>query len=1099
MSERLRNSGIDIVGDVPWGTHFCQFYQTKEDLMDILVPYFKAGLENNEFCMWVTSQPLGVEEAKEAMRRAIPDIDVYLEKGQIEIISYSNWYVNKGIFNSQRVLNGWIEKLNQALANGYDGLRLTGNTFWLEKKDWDDFVNYDKEIDRIIGSYRMTALCAYSLDKCSATEIIDIAINHQSSLVKKEGKWKKIESSGRKNIEEAAIQVTKDWEKPFDAVPDLIAVTDTEYQVARAKRAMAARLGVTTEESVGETCCRVVHGTDELPSFCPHRQLLKDGREDTKEAHEDNLGGDFIVSISPRHDSEGKLIGCIHVVRDITERKRLEEQTRWRAEEVETIMEVAPVAIWIGHDPQCHNITGNRMANELYEAEVGENVSANVTPVRRFFRKGRELTADELPMQEAALKDIDVRNVEFDVLLPSGEWRGLLGSASPLHDADGRVRGSVGAFINITERKQAEEALRESEEKYRNLMETANEGIWILELILDAEARTTYVNQKMAEMLGCSQEAMIGKSVRDFTDEEGKAIFEMNMKRRRQGINESHEFKLLRKDGLPLWALVNSKALFDKDGKFIGSMSMLTDITKRKEAETKLKETLDNLENLVKERTAELEKAYKSLKESENSLAEAQRMAHLGHWDWDIVTDEIYWSNEVSRILGLDPQKFGVTYNTFLSYVHPEDRKYVNNAVIEALNGKPYRIDHRIISADGEERVVHSRGEVIFDEKNSPVRMKGIAQDITERKKTERALELSEERYRIITEQTGQLVYDCDIKEEATDWAGNIKELTGFASGEFGSMSLKSWLSRIHPEDRKRLLESYKKYLRSGDAYSTEYRFRKKNEEYIYFEDNGICLKDEKGNVNRILGVIKDITERKQAEETLEKIETARKKEIHHRIKNNLQVISSLLDLQAEKFRNRECVEDSEVLEAFGESQDRVMSIALIHEELHEGKGNDTLNFSPYLKRLAKNLFQTYRLGNADTRLNIDLEENIFFDMDTAVPLGIIINELVSNSLKHAFPGRNKGVIRIKLCREKSAEYTNNIQGNKKEGCKDTNFILTVSDNGIGMSESFNSESSDSLGIQLVTILVDQLGGELELKRDSGTEFVIRFTVEEKQ
>ncbi len=147
----------------------------------------------------------------------------------------------------------------------------------------------------------------------------------------------------------------------------------------------------------------------------------------------------------------------------------------------------------------------------------------------------------------------------------------------------------------------------------------------VLEWILDAEARTTYVNKKMAEMLGYSREEIIGKSVRDFTDEKDKAVFEMNMKRRRQGINESYEFKLLRKDGLPLWVLVNSKSLFDKYGKLIGSMSMLTDITGRKEAETKLKETLDNLEKLVKERTIELEKAYKSLKESEKGLAEAQK------------------------------------------------------------------------------------------------------------------------------------------------------------------------------------------------------------------------------------------------------------------------------------------------------------------------------------------------------------------------------------------------------------------------------------------------------------------------------------------
>ena len=129
------------------------------------------------------------------------------------------------------------------------------------------------------------------------------------------------------------------------------------------------------------------------------------------------------------------------------------------------VMEVAPVAIFIGHDPQSHNITGNRMANELYEAEAGENVSANATYVRRLFCKGREITADELPMQKAALKDIEVRDVELDMLLPSGKRRVILGSASPLHDTDGHVRGSIGAFMDITERKRMEEELHQSEER----------------------------------------------------------------------------------------------------------------------------------------------------------------------------------------------------------------------------------------------------------------------------------------------------------------------------------------------------------------------------------------------------------------------------------------------------------------------------------------------------------------------------------------------------------------------------------------------------------------------------------------------------------
>lgn len=134
MEAKLRKTGIDLIGNVSWGTHFCQFYQTKEDLIDILVPYFKAGLENGEYCMWITSDLLSDQEAKEALRKVVHDIDGYLKQGQIEIIPYTEWYIKGGSFDSERILNGWVEKLNQARGKGYDGLRMSGNTFGLKKK-----------------------------------------------------------------------------------------------------------------------------------------------------------------------------------------------------------------------------------------------------------------------------------------------------------------------------------------------------------------------------------------------------------------------------------------------------------------------------------------------------------------------------------------------------------------------------------------------------------------------------------------------------------------------------------------------------------------------------------------------------------------------------------------------------------------------------------------------------------------------------------------------------------------------------------------------------------------------------------------------------
>ena len=237
---------------------------------------------------------------------------------------------------------------------------------------------------------------------------------------------------------------------------------------------------------------------------------------------------------------------------------------------------------------------------------------------------------------------------------------------------------------------------------------------------------------------------------------------------------------------------------------------------------------------------------------------------------------------------------------------------------------------------------------------------------------------------------------------------------------------------------------------------------------------------EQQEDLEAVAPAVMQALQRKRAEIAMAEMDRIWIKEIHHRIKNNLQVISSLLDLQAEKFRNKK------VLEAFRESQSRVLSMSLIHEELYKGEGTDTLDFSEYLKKLAENLFQTYSFRSKNIHLCMDLEENTFFDMDTAIPLGIIVNELVSNSLKHAFTEK-EGEIRIKLCREEKNNETHKSL-----------FSLTISDNRKGIPENVELESLESLGLQLVSILVDQLDGKIELKREHGTEFRITLDVAER-
>src|ERR1700682_6637223 len=196
MTTELRKTGISVVGDVPWGTHFCHFYETKQDLLDTLVPYFKAGLESKEFCVWVVSDSelITVEEAKGALAQAVPALDQHLSDKNIEILSGLDWYLEKDVCNLERVTSAWDAKLKRALARGYDGMRVSGDTFWLEEKYWKDFCDYEKQINESMTDRSMTVLCTYPLSKSGATEVLDVVQTHQFAIARRQGAWEVIET-----------------------------------------------------------------------------------------------------------------------------------------------------------------------------------------------------------------------------------------------------------------------------------------------------------------------------------------------------------------------------------------------------------------------------------------------------------------------------------------------------------------------------------------------------------------------------------------------------------------------------------------------------------------------------------------------------------------------------------------------------------------------------------------------------------------------------------------------------------------------------------------------------------------------------------------
>ncbi len=359
------------------------------------------------------------------------------------------------------------------------------------------------------------------------------------------------------------------------------------------------------------------------------------------------------------------------------------------------------------------------------------------------------------------------------------------------------------------ERELLEEALLESREKYRSMMEAMTDSTYMC----SPDYRIVYMNSAMIKWLGG-----------DFTGETCyRALHGLNEKcewcvqEKVQGGNLAETVIVSPRDGRSYH--VSHSPVFHADGS-ISKMTILRDITELKRAEEALRKARNELELRVKERTAELvetnerlnreieerKRSEEKAKRSEATLMEAQRIARLGNWTWNIVTNELHWPDEIYRMFGLTPLEFGVTYEVFLNSVHPDDRQFVINAVDAALyHNKPYSIDHRIVLPDGTNRVVHEQAEITFDDNGKPIRMIGTVQDITERKQVEEALQQSEAQLRRLSSQL------LEVQEgERKRIAGELHDSIGqsLTAIKFGLENALDRISRHGANESLKLLEA---------------------------------------------------------------------------------------------------------------------------------------------------------------------------------------------------------------------------------------------------------------------------------------------------
>lgn len=584
MGEKARKTGINIIGDAPWGTHFCQFYQTKEDLVDILVPYFRAGLENNEFCLWVTSEPLDAEYAKKALKKEVKNLDDYIKKGQIEILDYRQWYTRSGHFDSDKVLQRWGEKEKQSLKKGFDGIRITGNTLWLKRKDWKDFTDYEAFVNSVICKHRILAICTYSLDKCTASEIIDVVSNHQSTLIKREGKWEIIESAEHRRTQEEKEKLLKAVEITQEAT----VITAADGKIIYTNDSINKLFGYKEGELIGKYVSTLSAGP--TPGKVMKQIMRVVEKQDFWEGELHNKrkdGTEFMTyaTISAVKDKDGKVSNFISAQHDITKRKRTEETLRESEQRFRSLVETTSDWVWEVNQKGMYTYASPKVKDLLGygpEEVIGKTPFDLMPPVEAERVAGlfRDIAKSRRPF--AGLENTNLHKNGKRIILET--------SGVPILDADGNLLGYRGIDRDITERKLAEQQIE-------NLAKFPSENPSPV-LRIAKDGTVLYANFAGSELL----EVWNCKAGAHAPEHWHRCILRVL----KSGLSE--DLEVVCKD-----RIFSMRMTPVVDCGYVNVYGI--DITERKRTEEDLRKYRQHLEEMVEARTAELTESNKKLRQ----------------------------------------------------------------------------------------------------------------------------------------------------------------------------------------------------------------------------------------------------------------------------------------------------------------------------------------------------------------------------------------------------------------------------------------------------------------------------------------------------
>jgi PAS domain S-box-containing protein len=610
-TNELRKTGITIIGDLPWGTHFCYFYETKEDLLETQVPYFKAGLEAREFCVWVVSPVLKVEEAKSALQEAVPDLGRHLAEGALEIHSHDEWYLRDGKCDPLRVLQSWREKIIQSSAKGYAGLRAAGDGGWIGSDEWMVFSEYEKQVSALVADQRSIILCTYPLATSPGDQVFDVAHIHRVAVARRHGTWEMIETPELKEAKAEIRRLNEELERKVEERTRELAATNEALKSEIAERALAEAALKQGEDHLGLVIDTIptmvwrlrpdgavdfvnqrwvdytgVSFNDAIrePNAIVHPEdlprVLKRWNKDMAagQASEDEMrlrraDGEyrwFLVRTVPQRDEQGNIVEWYGASSDIEDRKQAEMQSR-------VLIESIPQQIWStppdGHTDYCNERWRSYTGLTLEDLRgYGWQRMLHPEDQDQVSRAWQESVATGTPYEQ------EERHRGAD-----GTYRWFLSRAVPLRDADGRIVRWYGTNTDIEDRKRAEEALRESEKLFAAFMDHLPGFAWMKDL----EGRYVWINKKEAE-LDVYRDGAIGKTDADLWPEEIASAYRVNddqVVTTRKAV-QTVEPSLSK--GERSYMLVTKFPIFDQNGSVVMVAGAGVDITDLTEAEVAL-------------------------------------------------------------------------------------------------------------------------------------------------------------------------------------------------------------------------------------------------------------------------------------------------------------------------------------------------------------------------------------------------------------------------------------------------------------------------------------------------------------------------------